>query len=199
MADFQTKINRYPGVGLPGAFASINPVVSTALGRIADGEVGIGGFCFDSADEGKVSAAGTTKPLGFVARNVIYPINDVTVGEQNFVPDGKPVNVQIQGDFYVQVKEAATKGQRVFASTADGSVIAGEAGATVADAVETDWVFASSADAGEIAIISNYGQAPAVSGGAGGAAVTPKPVTVVTDVTAADDTISVTKDTINAL
>lgn len=35
MADFQTKVNIYPAVGVPGAFASVNPIVSTSLGRIA--------------------------------------------------------------------------------------------------------------------------------------------------------------------
>lgn len=43
MADFQTKVNIYPAVGVPGAFASVNPIVSTSLGRIAGADVPIGG------------------------------------------------------------------------------------------------------------------------------------------------------------
>ena len=39
MADFQKKVNLNPALGIPGAFASVNPVVSTALGRIASADV----------------------------------------------------------------------------------------------------------------------------------------------------------------
>lgn len=171
MADFQSAVNIYPAIGVPGAFASNNPVVSTALGRIANTTLTIGGFCWDdTSNPGQVKNTGSGKPLGFVARDIIYPINaltpfpeDGTAGNTtNMVPIGGSVNVQVEGDFYVLVSESVTAGQKVFASTTNGTVKAGTAGGTVSGAVETDWVFVTSAESGETAIISNYGATPAI-------------------------------------
>ena len=44
MADFQKTVALYPGIGVPGAFASINPIVSAPMGYIAGANVPIGGF-----------------------------------------------------------------------------------------------------------------------------------------------------------
>ena len=106
--------------------------------------------------------------------------------------------VQVQGDFYVQVPAAVTKGQKVFVNNTTGALAGGTAGGTVASSTETDWAFATSADANEIAIITNYGATPAVSSG-GGAALKTKSVEVVTDVTGQDDTVSVTKDNVTVI
>lgn len=166
MADFQSAVNIYPAIGVPGAFASNNPVVSTALGRIANTTLTIGGFCWDdTSNPGQVKNTGSGKPLGFVARDIIYPINtlvafpeDGTAGNTtNMVPIGGSVNVQVQGDFYVEAPATVTAGQKVFANTADGTVNVGNAGATVSSAVETDWAYATSGNKGDIVIISNYG------------------------------------------
>lgn len=157
MADFQTKVNMYPAIGVPGAFASVNPVISTPLGRIASKDVGIGGFCWDDpSNDGCILPSGTGKPLGFVARNIVYTIVNAAADAANIVPAGSNANVMLKGDFYVLVAEAVTKGQKVFASTTDGTVSGGTAGASVGGFVETDWTFVTSADANGIAIISNY-------------------------------------------
>lgn len=157
MADFQTKVNIYPAVGVPGAFASVNPIVSTSLGRIAGADVPIGGFCWDDpSNEGEVLPSGTGKPLGFVCRDVIYPIASFDPA-QNFVPEGCTPCIMVEGDFYVQPEAAVTKGQKVFANLTTGAVSGGAAGATVSGSVETDWAFATGAEAGGIAIITNYG------------------------------------------
>lgn len=156
MAHFQNKVNLYPAIGAPGAFASVNPVVNPALGRVAGADIPIGGFCWDSTTvDGEVLATGTGKPLGFVAREIAYPIVDVMTGEQNFVPEGYPVSVQIRGDFYVQVAASVTKGQKVFAVLATGAVTSGAAGATVSGAVETDWFYTADAAADDVVIISH--------------------------------------------
>lgn len=169
MANFPKTVNMYPAIGVPGAFASVNPDVSTALGRVAGGVVPVGGFCWDDPDnEGTVLAKGTGKPLGFVARDVMYPIFDLSTEKPNVVPAGYNVNVQVQGDFYVSVAAAVTKGQKVFANTKDGSVSGAAAGATVTDAAETDWAFATSAGKDEIAIITNYGATPVIPPAASG-------------------------------
>lgn len=203
MADFQSAVNIYPAIGVPGAFASNNPVVSTALGRIANTTLTIGGFCWDdTSNPGQVKNTGSGKPLGFVARDIIYPIDtlvafpeDGTAGNTtNMVPIGGSVNVQVEGDFYVLVSESVTAGQKVFASTTDGTVKAGTAGSTVSGAVETDWAFMQAGDEGDIVVISNYGATPAVSTTA--AAQT---LSVVTDVTGENDEVTVTKNTVKVL
>lgn len=165
---FQKSVNLTPAIGVPGAFASVNPVVSTARGRVAAADVLIGGFCWDDADtEGAVKSTGTGKPLGFVARDVMYPIYKLTEEGLEAVPTGENVNVQVQGDFYVQVAAAVTKGQKAFANLTTGAVSGGAAGATVSGSVETDWAFVTDADADGIAIISNYGATPVISAAAG--------------------------------
>lgn len=162
MADFQTKVNIYPAVGVPGAFASVNPIVSTSLGRIAGADVPIGGFCWDDpSNEGEVLPSGTGKPLGFVCRDVIYPIASFDPA-QNFVPEGCTPCIMVEGDFYVQPEATVTKGQKVFANLTTGAVSGGAAGATVSGSVETDWAFATGAEAGGIAIITNYGATPVI-------------------------------------
>lgn len=203
MADFQTSVNIYPAIGVPGAFASINPVVSTALGKIAGTDLTIGGFCWDdTSNVGQVKNTGTGKPLGFVARDVIYPINTLvsfpddedTGNASNIVPKGYNVNVMVEGDFYVTAPETVTVGMKVFASTTDGTIKAGAAGATVSGAVETDWAFMQAGDEGDIVVISNYGATPAVSTTA--AAQT---MSVVTDVTGENDEVTVTKNTVKVM
>jgi hypothetical protein len=198
MADFQKKVNLNPALGIPGAFASVNPVVSTALGRIASADVKIGGFVWDdSANEGGVKSTGTGKPLGFVARNIIYPIYGIEAENNNIVPAGYNVNVMVEGDFYVEVAAKVTKGQKVFAVLADGTVKGGNAGTSVGGAVETDWAFTTAAEAGEIAVISNYGATPVGVGA--GASVSSRTVEVVTNVTGENDTVTVTKDSVKVL
>lgn len=173
MADFQSVVNIYPAQGVPGAFASNNPVVSTALGRIANTPVTIGGFCWDDTSKpGQVKNTGSGKPLGFVARDIIYPINTLTPfptseaegtdNTVNLVPVGGSVNVQVEGDFYVVAPDTVTVGQKVFANTTNGTIKVGNAGATVGGAVETDWAYVQAGNKGDIVIISNYGATPVV-------------------------------------
>ena len=69
-----------------------------------------------------MKSTGTGKPLGFVARNIIYPIYGIEAENNNIVPAGYNVNVMVEGDFYVEVAAKVTKGQKVFAVLADGTV-----------------------------------------------------------------------------
>lgn len=155
MANFQNKVNLVPAVGLPGAYAAVNPIVSTAKGYIAKVNVPVGGFCWeDATDAGQVKPSGTGAPLGFVAREVAYTMCNTDA--INYVPAGGNVSVQKKGDFFVQAAAAVTKGQKVFADTTTGAVKAGAAGGTVSGAVETDFYFVTSAGAGEISVISNW-------------------------------------------
>ena len=55
------------------------------------------------------------------------------------------------------VTAAVSKGNKVFASTTDGSVKGGAAGATVSGHVETAWTFDTAASAaGDLAIITKH-------------------------------------------
>ena len=155
MANFQNKVNLEPAIGLPGAYAAVNPIVSTALGYIAKVNVPVGGFCWeDTNDAGQVNPSGSGAPLGFVVREVAYTMCNTDA--INYVPAGGNVSVQKKGDFFVQAAAAVTKGQKVFASLTTGAVSGGTAGATVEGSIETDFYFVTSAGAGEISVISNW-------------------------------------------
>ena len=156
MANFQNKVNLVPAVGLPGAYAAVNPIVSTAKGYIAKVNVPVGGFCWeDATDAGQVNPSGSGAPLGFVVREVAHVLN-TDADAINYVPAGGNVSVQKKGDFFVRAAVAVTKGQKVFADTTTGAVKAGAAGATVSGAVETDFYFVTTAEANEISVISNW-------------------------------------------
>lgn len=150
---FQKAVNGELAKGIPGAQASINRMESTAVGYIADGDVTIGGFVWRT-DANKCASKGDGSPLGFAHLNRIYTINDVTKEAINYAPDGYAVSVMVKGDFYAITTVAATAGQKVFANKSDGTINAGNAGATVANAVETDFYFAEDADADSVVIIT---------------------------------------------
>ena len=167
MADFQTVVNVYPARGIPGAYASVNPIVSTALGRIAGEDIPVGGFCWDdTSNEGQVKKTGTGKPLGFVVLERNYPIVSLSAA-QNYVPKGFNVPVQVEGDFYVAVSAAVTKGQKVFVNNTTGVITGAAAGSQQSGATETDWFFATTAAKDEIAIISSWGNTQAIPASAG--------------------------------
>lgn len=155
---FQQKVDVYPAIGEVGGYASVNPIVSTPLGYIAKTSCPVGGFVWeDSTDAGQVNASGSGMPLGFVVREQNVPMA-TSVAYTNAVAIGNTVTVAVEGDFFASPSADSTKGQKVFASTTNGTIKGGTAGATVSGHVETNWVFETSADAGEIAIISNHGQ-----------------------------------------
>lgn len=164
---FQNVVKTEPAIGLPGGYAAVNPIVSTPRGYIAKTACKVGGFVWeDSTDAGQVNPSGSGQPLGFAVREVNVPMG-TNVAYTNEVPVGGVVTVAVEGDFFVQPAASVTKGQKVFANLTTGAVSGGAAGATVSGAIETNWAFDTSADAGEIAIITNHGQTPAASTVAG--------------------------------
>lgn len=67
---FQKTVNTYPGIGIPGAYAAINPIVSTAKGYVASAACNIGGFVWAANKEGCVKPTGHWPPSGLCsARN----------------------------------------------------------------------------------------------------------------------------------
>ncbi|EOS9062213.1 hypothetical protein ACNM8K_004381 [Escherichia coli] len=54
------------------------------------------------------------------------------------------------GDYWVKTAGAATVGQKIFAKLSDGTITAGDAGASISDYVETKFVVGSAGEAGEL-------------------------------------------------
>lgn len=153
---FQKNVNTYPGIGIPGAYAAINPIVSTAKGYVASAECTIGGFVWaDKAKEGCVKPTGTDRPLGFAVREITNPLG-IDEEASNIVPVGYPVSVEVKGDFFAVTATAATVGQKVFAVIEDGTIKTGAAQATVKGAIETDFEVIQAGAANDVIIISNW-------------------------------------------
>lgn len=154
---FQKNVNTYPGIGIPGAYAAINPIVSTAKGYVASAACNIGGFVWaDAAKEGCVKPTGTDRrPLGFAVREITNPLG-IDVEASNTVPVGYPVSVEVKGDFFAVTTTVATVGQKVFAVLANGTIKTATAQTTVEGAVETDFEVIQAGKANDVIIISNW-------------------------------------------
>lgn len=159
MAQSQVYTSIAPGV--PGQKATLNPAVYLPHTPLADGEVVIGTFVWVGTDPTiQAKNTGTGAPLGFVERNIVYPNYDVTAEGSLVAHDGATLTVATKGDFWAVAGAAAVVGNKVFAKTADGTLLFGAAGATVSGGVETqfkvDAVYSagSSAAAGDIVLIS---------------------------------------------
>lgn len=153
---FQKTVKTYPGIGIPGAYAAINPIVSTAKGYVAGAACNIGGFVWaGTGKKGFVKPTGTGRPLGFAVREITNPLG-TAVKASNTVPAGYPVSVEVKGDFFAVTTTDATVGQKVFAVLTNGTIKTGDAQATIADAVETDFEVIQAGAANDVIIISNW-------------------------------------------
>lgn len=171
-ANFQNQVAKFPGLGVPGDKASLNPIVTTDRNYIAgDAAVTIGNFVWDNPanpvppdyhGSGVLEALSTgtagVLPLGIVLRNLSYVDYDIRDGGTLVVPEGSNITTVIYGDLYAVATTAATKGQKVFATLAGGAIQTGAAGATIAGAVETPWFVVEGGAAGELITISAWRQ-----------------------------------------
>jgi hypothetical protein len=66
------------------------------------------------------------------------------------------LTVGLRGDYWVTTLTAAAPGQKVFAVLDGGAAKAGDHGATIAGAIETQWFVVSAGAAGEVIKISNW-------------------------------------------
>lgn len=149
-------VNTYPGIGIPGAYAAINPIVSTAKGYVASAACNIGGFVWaDIEKKGCVKPTGTGSPLGFAVREITNPLG-INVKASNTVPVGYPVSVEVKGDFFAVTTTDAIVGQKVFAVLKDGTIKTETAKKIVEDAVETDFEVIQAGAANDVIIISNW-------------------------------------------
>lgn len=156
--EFQNKVNLYRAPGVDGSWASINPLISTPLGYWA-GENGVSVATFVWAASGEENICvntGTGAPLGFVARDIKNPLVTYNEASSQLIPEGYEVDVMVRGDFWVTPPAGATVGQKIFANTTNGTLLAGDAGGTVTDGVETDWTIKYIDNSATKALISNY-------------------------------------------
>ncbi|MDR2075635.1 MAG: DUF4646 domain-containing protein [Desulfovibrio sp.] len=168
LANFQTAVQKRQAKGIAGDKATLNPFVYTDRNYFAgDGAVTVGNFVWEDpanpapgAYEGSgvfsALSSGTGAPLGIVERNHSYVNYDLLDGGTLVVPQKALLNVVRRGDLYAVAATAATKGQKVFAVLADGSLKTGAAGDTVAGAVETAWEVAEGGAAGDLITITNW-------------------------------------------
>ena len=141
---FQTTVNLQQAAAVEGDFASANPRRSVVSheGTLVAGTGGVTVARFAWADSaGKVTNAGAGVPTGFVARSGQQGAAQITtyLAETSMViPQGYEVTLHETGDFWVKHNtNAATVGQKVFASLTTGQIQTAAAGATVAGYIET--------------------------------------------------------------
>ena len=168
---FQTSVGVYLGVGAEAQPAGTAPIIAASGGpdayRVGTAGVRIGTFVFreetpDGDDETivvtNVAPTATSVPLGFI-QNVLQGYVGYFQSESMMVPPGRGVSPKVGGDFWAKSSTVATAGQKVFASVTDGSIATGDAGATVAGHVETNYTVAHGAPVGDLIIISSWSKA----------------------------------------
>lgn len=141
-----------------GQFASNNPrsiLVAGAFGfRAADPDgVDVGVFAWADPTTGLVDNVQTSinQLLGLVLPN--SALRRIP-GNWGVIPPGYEVTLAKAGDFFVAFPNGATRGQRVYASTLDGTPFSGE----TPDCVPTPWIVISDAAPGELSVVSSWSQ-----------------------------------------
>jgi hypothetical protein len=157
---FQSQVNIQPAPACAGDFASANPraVLLAGPGAVVAGSTGVNTGVFAWVLLGVALNSGTGAPSGMVRRNNEALITTFLAESGTNIPQGLPLTVYTQGDFWVQNTVAvATVGQKVFASLTTGQVQTAAAGATVAGYIETKWFVASPGAVGELIKITTWG------------------------------------------
>lgn len=160
MSGFQQQVNQYPAPAVEGDFASDNPAASVDAGpgQLVAGSNGVVVGRFAWAVNGVVSNAGTGVPTGFVHRD-LQALNYNLLSQSTMtVPEGYPVTLMSAGDFWARSTDPAAVGQKIFASLADGSVIADAAGSSIGAASVTGAI------AGTTLTVSAVGSGTLVAG-----------------------------------
>lgn len=158
---FQKTVNLYPAPGKEGNFASMNPtaVALPPEGSYKAGADGVYQSRFvwpDGADPTLVNNTGAGLPLGYIMNT---GKGTIPVGQAGSMAIGAGVDLAVytKGDWWVKPTTAATVGQKIFATLADGTIQTGTAGAIIADAIETPWSVASAGDANSLIKMTTWG------------------------------------------
>lgn len=159
---FPSAVHQFPAPAVEGDFASANPRASVVAGDSAlvagaSGAV-VGRFGWVDAN-GKVTNSGTGAPDGFVHRDMQATITTWLAENGMTIQAGQGMTLMNGGDFWCKANVvAASKGKKAFASTTDGSMQPGDAGATIAGYVETNFIIRSAGAIGELVKISTHGK-----------------------------------------
>ncbi|WP_027815217.1 structural cement protein Gp24 [Paraburkholderia bannensis] len=152
---FPTAVRLQPEVGVPGTRASMNPI--SVISRIAQSAVTVARFVWPGTDtDNQVQNTGTGAPLGLAITDQVGVIPNYLAEYSMQVPAGFPVQVAEQGEYFASSANAATLGQKVFATLADGTLQFGAAGATITGAVETPYVVTRGGAANAVIKISTW-------------------------------------------
>jgi hypothetical protein len=164
---FQNQVYINPAQGVPGDFASSNPMVYklSSTGRMVAGAAGVlvGQFCVLNADGTCTSVPGaapsSTSRIGFVHRENNAQIVTYLAESGYTIQPGEPVAAFGTGDWYVNadaITGTPTRGAAVLWDTTTGKI---NIGATAtATLIATGYVMISeSAVANQLVIISNTG------------------------------------------
>lgn len=156
----QTQVGLYQSPAVEGDFASTNPNASVVAwdGTFVAGTGGVTQARFAWADgNGLVTNAGSGVPTGFVRRDASAVITQWLSEYSSVIPQGYQVTLMAAGDYWVRTGTNATIGQKVFASLTTGQIQTGAAGATISGYVETNFIVATTASAGQLIKMSTWG------------------------------------------
>lgn len=128
MSNFQTKVNAQQAPAVAGDIASQNPRANVLAGEAQlvapAGGLIVGNFAFVTPATGVVSQKWASgNQIGFLARNLQALITTFLAGDTQNVPQGFPVVLFDEGDFYAFFAGGATAGQHVFADETNGSPV----------------------------------------------------------------------------
>jgi hypothetical protein len=159
---FQTKINQQLPYAVAGQRASTNPAASAVAvnGQYVVGTGGaiVGQFAGLDGSGNITNANFTGAPIGFIERDLTGAIT-AWLGESTMtLQAGQIVTPMVAGEFWVTTPTGgATAGQKVYAANADGSILLDAAGVTHAGYTETKFYAAMTTVAGDMLVISTYG------------------------------------------
>lgn len=173
---FQTSVFANPAPAFEGDWASANPHSSMltpgngdpALSTYKAWTVGaagviVGRFAFANLTTGEVTSAqpavaANLQRVGFIHRDQPVIIQGFLGGTGSTLYQGQEVDIIDGGDVWCRFPNGGTIGQKVFASTTDGSAIGtAVAGGAVAGGVETRWYLDSPVANGDLGKLSTRG------------------------------------------
>jgi len=150
----QKQVNINYAVGVAGDLVNVTDKVYTAVNPIAETEVTAGAFCFAGTDPMNQAKNTGSVVLGFVQRVYQYNNESLAVGATMTIPAGSGLSVIKRGYCYAVSTTAATAGQKVLASTTDGSVSTGASAGE--GTVDTGWTVIEGGSIGDVIVIGNW-------------------------------------------
>jgi hypothetical protein len=173
---FQTSVLANPAPAFEGDWASANPHTSMltpgngdpALSTYKAWTVGaagvtVGRFAFANLSTGEVTSAqpavaANLQRVGFIGRDQPVVIQAYLGATAMTMYQGQEVDIMDGADVWCRFPNGGTVGQKVFASTIDGSAIGtAGTGGTITNGVETRWYLDSPVAAGDLGKISTRG------------------------------------------